>query len=119
MKVIINKTYLHPEYAPEWERPMISKLIDLCLEAGGSVTVHDSEEFILEKCSDKLEIITNLATSGEDTISVHDKAGECYGWFLLIYNNGSEGDPMIVIADHSDNEACGAIWNKLNDEFGE
>ena len=38
---------------------------------------------------------------------------EAVGWFSLIYDNGSEGDPMICMSDMSSNPICEAIYNRV------
>ena len=101
----------YSQYVPEHERPVITALLKALLDAGKTVTINDGEEDIVT--SDKLtELRPELGGTGEDYIT-----GEGFT-FYLIYNNGSEGDPMIVICDYSANEFCDNIWNELNKKYG-
>jgi hypothetical protein len=37
------------------------------------------------------------------------------GWFSLIYDNGPEHDPMVVISDYSDNNLCNEIISDIEE----
>jgi hypothetical protein len=102
----------YSEYLPTNERPVVTALLTAILAAGKTITINDGEEDVVS--SDKLtELRPELASTGEDYIYFDG------GTFWLIYNNGSEQDPMIVIADYSANAFCEEIWNTLNDKYGE
>ncbi len=107
----------YSQYVPKHERPVISMLIKLCLENGNTISVHDSEEFVVKRSRKINEIRTALGSSGEDQLIVRNSNGERIGWWWLIYNNGSDGDPMIVICDYTANEFCEEIWGKLHDKY--
>jgi hypothetical protein len=101
----------YSEYLPKHERPVVTALLTAILAAGKTITINDGEENLIT--SEKLtELRPELAGSGEDYIEFDG------GMFYLIYNNGSEGDPMVVITDYSDNEFCDKIWNDLNAKYG-
>ena len=72
------------------------------------------DEPIIEHSSDLAEIIKNLAAGDGDTIIMDD--GKGLGWFSLIYNNGSEHEPLIVISDHSANDVCDEIMREVEQE---
>lgn len=116
MIVVFDNKY--PEYAAPCERPVIQKLVDLCLWDSGKVSIWDGEELAVHGCSDKLHILKNLAQTDMDQLEAYDKDGNCRGWFLLIYNNGSEQEPMVVISDFSSNEWCDNVYHKLEEAFG-
>jgi hypothetical protein len=102
----------YSEYLPTHERPVITALLTALIAAGKTITINDGEEDIVT--SDKItELRPELASTGEDYIQFDG------GFFYLIYNNGSEDDPMIVIADYSSNNFSDDIWNALNDKYGE
>jgi hypothetical protein len=63
------------------------------------------------------EIRGALGAAEEDQLLIRDGAGTEIGWFYLIYNNGSEGDPMVVIADCTANEFCEQICNDLSARY--
>jgi len=107
-----------PEYAAPCERPVIQMLIDFCLRDDGKVSVWDGEELSVHGCSSKKHILKNLAQTELDQVEAYDKDGNCRGWFLLIYNNGSENEPMIVISDYSYNEWTENVYRKLHEIFG-
>ena len=116
--MIVTFDNKYPEYAAPCERPVIQKLIDLCLWDSGKVSVWDGEELSVHGCSDKLHILKNLAQTEMDQVEAYDVEGNCRGWFSLIYNNGSEREPMIVISDYSANEWCDNVYRKLDEAFG-
>lgn len=107
----------YSKYVPQNERPVISSLITRCLKNGNTISVFDSEEFVLKRSTKINEIRTALGGAGEDQLLIRDSDGNRVGMFWLIYNNGSDGDPMIVIADYSGNDFCDEIWNKLNEKY--
>ena len=104
--------YAYSEYVPKNERPVISALIQAILDQGFKISVSDTEENVIEDSTHLGAIRASLGGSGEDYINFEG------GYFYLIYNNGSEGDPMIVIADYTANEVSEKIWNDLNAKYG-
>ena len=107
-----------PEYAPPHERPVLQKLTDICLENGNRVSVWDGEELSVQGCNNKANILKNLAQTEMDQLEAYDKDGNLRGWFSLIYNNGSENEPMVVISDYSYNDWTENVYRKLNEIFG-
>ena len=107
-----------PKYAGASERPVIQMLIDFCLRDDGKVSVWDGEELSVHGCSSKAHILKNLAQTELDQVEAYDKDGNCRGWFSLIYNNGSENEPMVVISDYSYNDWTENVYRKLNEVFG-
>ncbi len=59
------------------------------------------------------------ALDDEDEFLIKDANDKFLAWFYLIYNNGSDYDPMVVISDYSANDYAEGIWNTLNENFGE
>jgi hypothetical protein len=53
-----------------------------------------------------------------DQLEAYDKDGNCRGWFSLIYHNGSENEPMVVISDYSVNDWTDNVYRKLDEAFG-
>ena len=107
-----------PKYAAPCERPVLQLLVDLCLRDDGRVSVWDGEEFSVQGCNNKDNILKNLAQTDMDQLEAYDKDGNCRGWFSLIYNNGSEREPMIVISDYSVNDWTENVYRKLDEAFG-
>ena len=107
-----------PEYAAPCERPVIQKLVDLCLWDSGTVSVWDGEELSVQRSTDRTEILNNLAQTEMDQLEAYDKDDAMRGWFLLIYNNGSEHEPMVVISDYSANDWTESVYRKLDEAFG-
>ena len=71
---------------------------------------------MIEHSSDLAEVIKNLAAGDLDSLVIETDGGNSVGWFSLIYNNGSEHEPMIVISDHSDNALCDEIYAEVEQE---
>lgn len=103
----------YPEHCNIYDRMYCHTLIKEILFAGYSVTVNDCEDDCLVESRDFAEILESMSQSGEDIIIPCDSAGEGVGWFYLIYDNGSEGEPMICMSDMSANPICMAIDNKV------
>lgn len=106
------------QFVPKNERPVISAMIKAILKAGHSVSICDGAETVVDMSKDASLIKSQLGHTGEDYINIMSKDGECIGWFYLIYNNGSDEDPMIVISDHT----CGifedAVYIELHNKYG-
>lgn len=109
----------YSKYIPENERPVITGLLKGLLAEDYAVSVHDSEEWVVIRSKSFNEIRDSLGGSGEDVLRVRDSDGEYVGMFYLIYNNGSEQDPMIVIADYSVTDTFDRIVEELTAKYGE
>lgn len=55
-----------------------------------------------------------LGHTDNDEIELYDGAG-FVGWLWLVYGNG----PGELIADHTDNELCNALWQHVQDVTGQ
>ncbi len=111
-----------PQGATAAERPVLQALVNLALVDPGntvSVNIAGEYEYEIEDSQDPQEILSNMALGDEDEFQVKDKDGNYMGWFYLIYNNGSDHDPMVVISDYSCSDYSEGIWNTLNENFGE
>lgn len=111
-----------PKGATAAERPVLQALIVLALADTGnsvSVSIAGEHEYEVKNSRDAAEILSNMALGDADEFFIKDKDNNQLAWFLLIYNNGSEDDPMIVISDYSANDYAEGIWNTLNENFGE
>jgi hypothetical protein len=99
-------------YPPTWERPVLLALVKAVLKRGHSVSIWMDDEPIIEGSVDLEEIIKSLAAGDQDELLI----GDDLGWFSLIYNNGSEDEPMVVISDYSANELCEDIYREAEQE---
>ena len=111
-----------PQGATPVERPVLNALVNLALADTGnsvSVSIAGEYEYEVKNSKDPQEILSNMALGDEDEFLIKDSNNSQLAWFLLIYNNGSEYDPMIVISDYSANDYAEGIWNTLNENFGE
>lgn len=109
----------YPEYAAPSERPVIQRLVDLCLRDDQQVSIWDGEELSVIGCSNKLHILKHLAMTDADQLEVYNRAGHCLGWFHLIYNNDSGSGPLSVISDFSPNEWTDKVYNNLHYDLWE
>ena len=110
-----------PQGATAAERPVLNALVNLALaDTGNSVSVSIAEEYEYEvqNSKDPAHILSNMALGDADEFFIKDENNSQLAWFLLIYNNGSDYDPMIVISDYSANDYAETIWNTLNEKFG-
>ena len=110
-----NLTWSMDNYPPKWERPVLLALVKAILKRGYPISIWMEDEPIIERSTDLAEIIKNLAAGDGDAIIMDE--GQGIGWFDLIYNNGSEHEPMIVISDYSDNHLCNEIISDIEEEL--
>ena len=103
-------------YPPKWERPLLLALIKQILDRGFGVSIDLEGEPLLQYSVDLDEIIKNLASGDCEEVFIRTK-DKIHGWFSLIYNNGSEHDPMVVISDFSDNHLCNEIISDIEEEI--
>lgn len=108
---------VYSEYVPKHERPVLTALIKALLQGAHTISVFDTEYYVLKRSTSLNAIRGALGGSGEDQLLIRDSAGEQLGWFYLIYNNGSNDDPMVVIADYSGNAYCDNIWDALRTKY--
>lgn len=111
-----------PQGATAAERPVLNALVNLALvDAGNSVSVSIAGEYEYEvkNSRDPQEILSNMALGDEDEFLIKDSNNSQLAWFYLVYNNGSDHDPMVVISDYSVSDYAEGIWNTLNENFGE
>ena len=97
--------------------PSIERANYCSAKGGNTISVFDSEEYVLKRSKSINAIRSELGAAGEDQLLIRDGAGDQIGWFYLIYNNGSEGDPMVVICDCTANEFCDTICNDLSARY--
>lgn len=111
-----------PQGATAAERPVLNALVNLALvDTGNSVSVSIAGEYEYEvkNSRDPQEILSNMALGDEDEFLIKDSNNSQLAWFYLVYNNGSDHDPMVVISDYSVSDYAEGIWNTLNENFGE
>jgi hypothetical protein len=97
----------------EMERRMASALVKACLERGYWVSVNDGGEWVVKHSRSYQRVMEALYSTDLDLVRISklddEGAIKGAGTFHLIYGN----DGYDLIADHSDNEACNAIWNEV------
>lgn len=106
-----NLTWSMDNYPPKWERPVLLALVKAILKRGYQISIYLEDEPMIEHSGDLDEIIKNLAAGDQDELLIDD-----HGWFSLIYDNGSEHEPMIVISDYSANDVCNEIYREVIQE---
>lgn len=100
-------------FATKGEAEVVKRLVRIVLERGYMVSINDGEEWTVTLSTDRNEILSALATTGEDIVRLY-KDGERAGSLWLVYGNAEDGSELI--ADHSDNDACHSIcWDLYPD----
>ena len=97
------------KYATAGEARVARKLVRAALAAGYAISVNDGEAWTVKRSTREREILDALATTGEDWLRLYLPAtGESAGTFQLIYGNDPDGSELI--ADHTDNNTCAALY---------
>lgn len=109
-----------PVHANDDDRKCALSLITAILDKGDKISVHHCEGLELKESTDKLAILKAMGATGIDTIECLDgKTNESKGWFSLIYHNGSEGEPMILISDYVANDYCESVYQVVDGKLGD
>ena len=106
-----------PEHANFEDRLSANALIRRLLKDDMLISIHDGEEWMLKKSTDRKEILETMSQTGEDTVRARTADRKHVADFYLIYNNGSEQNPMCTICDHSDNDYGNSVWDELEAKF--
>ena len=112
------------------DHKLASSLVAKVISDGHLISVFDGEDWCLNYSKDESEIFEALDSTGEDTIKVSvinstqdsDNVWPPYtdiGSFYLIWDNGSDEEPMIAISDYNDNEYCNSVVQHLEKIFPE
>ena len=110
-----------PKHATPSERPLLQAMVRHLAHPSGqySVSVWDGEEYSIKKSTNGTDILNAMSHADDDHIEIYDReSGKDLGWFWLIYNNGSEYEPLVVISDYSVTPTCEFIYGLLNRDFG-
>ena len=110
-----------PKHATPSERPLLQAMVRHLAHPSGqySVSVLDGEEYSIKKSTNGTDILNAMSHADDDHIEIYDReSGKDLGWFWLIYNNGSEHEPLVVISDYSVTPTCEFIYGLLNRDFG-
>jgi len=98
------------KYASKGEAEAARSLVHHALLAGYTISVSDGEEWTVKKSRDRNAILEALATTGEDYLRMRTAEGESVGTFQLVYQDGDRDE---LIADHTDNDACNALYKQV------
>lgn len=101
------------EHATAGERKFARRLIAEILGTGNLISVHDGEEWAIRLSADRSAIEAELAHTDQDYVHVSTPDACGVGGFDLIWGNDPDGSELI--ADHSDNTYCNAIWNTVHE----
>jgi hypothetical protein len=102
------------KHATEGEAKAAIKLVELILQEGMVISVHDGE-WVLKRSANKEEILDALCNTDEtDKLNVRDPKQDfkSMGTFFLIWGNAGDGSELI--ADHTDSEFCHRIWDAVD-----
>lgn len=111
----------YPEHANSDERRCAKLLVDTILEKGYRIAVKHCEGVELKagRNQKSLDVRKAMSHTGTDNLIVYGQGrGEVLGNFFLIYDNGSEDEPMILIADYSANDTCEEIYSAVDRVLG-
>jgi hypothetical protein len=112
----------HLEYCNGQDRKVIYALVKKVLADGYSISINDGEDTTVEFSTDRVEILKAMTSTGEDYLMVNSGSKEL-GYFYLIYDNGSDDEPMVVISDVGysntpEGRYCSDLYEALDQQFG-
>lgn len=92
------------------EADIATKLIDLILcDDFTSISINNGGDMDdLHRCADRSLVLDSMGHTDNDIIKVYGEDGKRIGWFLLIWGNYED-----LISDHTDNEYCNSLFNKM------
>lgn len=91
------------------ERRMVKALVNAILKTRASVSVHNSEEWVLNKSTSRKDIYAAMFTTDNDYIVAYTADGIGKGGFNLVYgNNGWD-----LVSNSSSNPYCDEMWGKV------
>lgn len=93
----------------EMERRMASALVRAILARGCMVSVHNGEDWACRKVRSYRTAMDALWQTDEESVLAFNADGKREGTFWLVYGN----DGYDLIADHTDNAFCNAIWDEV------
>ena len=89
-----------------------TKLVRNIISRGHFISVFDGEGYAVKCSRDGDRILSEMAATDMDSLIIHSSANNAViGRMRLIYGNDPEGSELI--ADHTDNALCNAIWNEV------
>lgn len=99
------------EYVPVWERNYLTALLKESLAIPGmhlslAVIGGENGEYEVRRTQDAQQVAMVMALGDGDLLVLEAKdevsgKHQFVGTFMLIYNNGSQGDPEVVVADYN------------------
>lgn len=97
------------------ERAICEQIVTSALARHFRITVHDEEEEVLARSTDRSAIIDSMFGTEMETLVFFAPAPDDtkIGYFSLIYGN----DASEVIADHSANDAMAALYADVAGHF--
>jgi len=97
-------------YASKGEARAARSLIHHARRLGYCVSVNDGEEWTVRASTDRNEILSALASTGQDTVRCAKGTGDqkTVAVFYLVW--GNEEDGSCLIADHTDNTAADELY---------
>ena len=104
---------------PVSDRIAAQALIDVILSNDlARITINNGDEDMVTGSFRTGEILDAMASGDEDFVIVHNAKGERLGCFYLVYNNGNEWDPAILISDYTANDFCDFVYDRVAEETG-
>lgn len=98
------------------EKAIASKLIEIALEKGYTISVFDGEEYPLKRSTDAAAIMNALASTESDVIVLRKPdqlaKDQPIGRILLIWGNDHE-----LISNHSDNALTNEVVARTEMEY--
>lgn len=88
-----------PDYLKPHDAECVTRLVSECLRRGYTISVHDGEEWAVERSTDPAVIYPAIASTDMDLIRVHGGEGGVthVGTFYLVWGNG----PGETICDYT------------------
>lgn len=100
-------------FVGEAARNRAIRLVDLALERGYRLGVHDGEEWVLRDSTDREAVLDAMASTDHDLLRIENPAAKA-GNVMLIWENGED-----VISDYHCAEHIEALVSDVSEAFGD
>lgn len=91
----------------------LEAFVDVVLGTSFALSIHDGDSEWSRPSQERETLLGLLGNMDSDSVRLYYGLTRV-GWFWLVYGN----EPGVLLADHTDNPVCEAIWNAWRAKVG-